>query len=69
MKYIRTLEGTIKNYSDVELDEMYHKLVDIMLESYNVVDGEVCDNPIHRTVAKYWELVTEERTERAKHEK
>lgn len=69
MKYITTLEGTIKNYSNVELEEMQRKLLDILCESYNVIDGEVCDNPIHRTLDKYYDMVRKEREEREIHKK
>lgn len=69
MKYIKTLEETVKLYSDEELDEMFHKLSDIVYVSYNIVDELVCDNPIHRMLSKYWDLVTDERTKRAIHKK
>lgn len=67
MKYIKTLEETIKLYSDEELDELFHKLSDIVYVSYNIVDEKVCDNPIHRMLNKYWDLVSRERVDRAIH--
>ena len=64
MRYINTLEATIRNYKSSELDEMYRILFDATCESYNYIHFELFDNPIHRTLAKYFDMVSREMARR-----
>lgn len=64
MKTIKTIEETLKAYSDGELESIHDKFAELVPESLAIIGDECYKNPLHDALADLWDIIIGEKVTR-----